>query len=67
MTTYPTSAAARAAERDARFHAYMANAERRALWNSYSIKCGDWEQHAPDGCQNSGSTCLCACHDPKES
>lgn len=67
MTTYPRDAATRAAERDARYHAYMAEAERKALRSTYSIKCGDWGNHAPNGCQNDGSNCLCACHDPKES
>jgi hypothetical protein len=29
-----------------------------------SIRCQDGD-HAPGGCHNDGSGCLCACHDPE--
>lgn len=43
----------------------MAEAERRAVLVSRSIKCGVYGNHAPDGCQNDGNGCICECHDPK--
>lgn len=43
----------------------LAEAEERSNLVGRSIKCGQYDQHAPDGCQNDGSHCLCECHDPK--
>lgn len=49
----------------------FAEAERRFLQRSRSMKCaGTWSyavgaRHAGDveGCRNDGSTCICECHD----
>jgi hypothetical protein len=62
MADYPDAAAERAAARKRVRDGVMAKAEAEVRRLGRSIKCG-LEDHAPDGCQNDGSNCLCQCHD----
>ncbi|MDX3232928.1 hypothetical protein [Streptomyces sp. ME19-01-6] len=61
-SAYPTALEARYSLRDRA----LADAKERAIRETVraysSPVCGDG-RHAPDGCQDDGSTCLCACHD----
>lgn len=41
----------------------IAAAEREAMRMGRSIKCAQFDNHAPEGCQNKGDGCLCRCHD----
>jgi hypothetical protein len=64
MINYPQDAKERDAVRDRIGHA----AYHRAISMRSSIKCAGVNaavQHANerDGCQNTGATCLCRCHD----
>jgi hypothetical protein len=68
MTRYPTSQADRAKLRIHIHAEAIAEADARAERIGRSIKCagdGVAVQHAntPGGCRNSGTTCLCECHD----
>ena len=60
--TYPAALDARYALRDQA----LADARQRAIRETVraysSPDCGDG-RHAPKGCRNDGTTCLCACHD----
>lgn len=70
----PLTTPERAARRQMYMDKELARAQADGESRGRSIKCGgggglnDWpKRHAgePDGCTNNGSTCLCACHDPK--
>jgi hypothetical protein len=60
---WPQLAEERAAVREAIRLGAIARAEREATRLSRSIKCGAWNNHAPQGCQNTGDNCICQCHD----
>jgi hypothetical protein len=64
MSDYPSNKISRQKRRAAILRAELAAAHARAVATGRSIKCGQLGNHAPDGCQNDGSNCLCECHDP---
>ncbi len=61
--TYPLDVAERATLRRKVRSVALLEAEQRATEAGRSIKCGQWNQHAPGGCQNDGTNCICECHD----
>lgn len=63
MIDYPKGTVARQAIRDRLKRRELAEAERRTLRAGRSIMCGENGNHAPHGCRNDGSCCLCECHD----
>jgi hypothetical protein len=59
---YPAALEARYALRDRALADAQQQAIRETVRAYSSPDCGDG-RHAPVGCQNDGTTCLCACHD----
>ncbi|MFJ5532453.1 hypothetical protein [Streptomyces sp. NPDC093261] len=59
---YPADAAERAALRRCLRVEAIERAMESVPQGWASLNCADGK-HAPAGCQNSGSTCLCDCHD----
>lgn len=60
---YPTAPHERAALRERNTNYYVARAMLTAQRAMKSAKCGTYHEHAPYGCQDDGSGCLCECHD----
>lgn len=62
MATVPTTTADRIALRDRLTVTAIKLAIHTAIDAHLSIRCIAGN-HAPDGCQNTGTGCLCECHD----
>jgi hypothetical protein len=63
---YPKELDARVAVRAELREQVLAAAERSVRLAGRSMVCGEYDNHAPGGCQNDGSTCICECHDPAD-
>jgi hypothetical protein len=61
--TYPLHRGERRALRRQHADRILERANAEAAISGASIKCRIGN-HAPGGCQNDGTGCLCACHDP---
>lgn len=64
MSGYPTHRGERTALRERHATRIVARAAAEAALYGLSIMCIHGE-HAPDGCRNAGTGCLCQCHDPE--
>lgn len=62
IESYPRTARARAARRKYYLDHELHVARLRASEKERSSRCYSGD-HAPDGCRNDGSGCLCECHD----
>jgi hypothetical protein len=62
--SHPTSTADRVQKRELILRLAVDRARREARSIGRSIRCGQYDNHAPAGCQGEPANCLCECHDP---